>query len=74
MTRASRKGKSHDHLMPATTIVSYGGDRQKDVCFSKMLKNPPAEEDRFLVYLVCFVWLNDTHQINQINQINKTTK
>jgi hypothetical protein len=24
--------------MSATTIASYGGDEQKDVCFSRMLK------------------------------------
>jgi hypothetical protein len=33
-----------------------------------MLKGPPADEDRCLVYLVCLVfWLNETNQMNQIN-------
>ena len=28
--------------MPATTIASYGRNGQKDVCFSRMLKNPAS--------------------------------
>ena len=48
--------------MAATTIALYGQNGQKDVCFSRMLKQSAS----YLVRLVCSVCLVRERQIDMI--------
>ena len=63
--------------MSATTIASYGGDGQKDVCFSRMLKQSSSYLVRLvcsvcLVYPVCLVYLVCLVRERQIDMIDQT--